>query len=71
MTQTNARTITLDLSAWPQVQAAITPGIPIQDAIHACQLAIQQLQQIAIEAEVQRRVSIALLTAKNDHQTQP
>ena len=56
-----AGTITLDLSAWPQVQVQVTAGIPLANAIAACELAIQQLRDLQIEAEVQKRVRVALL----------
>ena len=58
---TRAGLITLDLSAWPQIQVQVTAGIPLANAIAACELAIQQLRDLQIEAEVQKRVRVALL----------
>jgi len=56
--------ITLDLAAWPQIQVQVASGIPLANAIAACELAIQQLRDLQIEAEVQKRVRVALLSAQ-------
>jgi len=48
--------ISLDLSAWPQVQCQIPATVPLGLAIQATELMLSQLRELYIQSEIQRRL---------------
>jgi len=66
--------ISLDLSAWPQVQCQIPATVPLGLAIQATELMLSQLRELYIQSEIQRRTQQPIADRAVEHdvaQTRP
>jgi len=59
--------ISLDLSAWPQVQCQIPATVPLGLAIQATELMLSQLRELYIQSEVQRRTQQPIADRAVEH----
>lgn len=59
--------LTIDLTAWPQVQCQIPASIPLALAITALETVLAQLRQLYVETEIARRLQQSIGDHESEH----